>query len=634
MNFSKKRVWFIFFIFCALFLIVWGKAFKLQVIDRKGLLARSSNQIFREIKSYPRRGYIYDREGSPLALNVQTYSIFTIPQKGKYKKSYKALSKIVPQISYRKIKKSIHQRSRYTWLARKIRLRDEQVSKIKKLKGIYIDTVPKRFYPNQELAAQILGFVGIDNIGLAGLEYQFNKKLRGKPQVVRYVKDAKGRAIKFESQQLGDDAEDLHLSIYKDIQAVAEKALKDAVKKSRARKGGVGIISANTGEIWAMANYPTFNPNEVSRTKAKDRKLPFISDPFEPGSLFKTFTVASALESKVVVPSTSYYCKEGKIIVDGHEINEAESNKNYDWLTVGDILKYSSNVGTVKLAFDLTFPKLKKTLKIFNIGKKTGIELPGESRGIFNDVKKITPLSLSNISFGQGVATTGVQILAAYSSIANGGYKVVPTIFKKEKKEPRLRERVLREKTTKQLKKMLVNAVEKGTGQNAIIQYFKIAGKTSTAQRPDGEGGYDGHVAGFVGFPVDIKNSFVIYVYIDKPEGKYYGNQVAAPVFKKIAQYILYKRKYLNRLAINEKHEPKTKVVKKKEFYFKGRGKKGKIPNFKGLDKKSSDLLASKFGIDIEHIGMGVVYKQNPRADKILDKDTIVTLYHRLPEHD
>ena len=634
MGFSKKRVHFIFFIFCFLFLIVWCKAFKLQVIDRKELLARSSSQIFREVKNYPRRGHIYDREGSPMALNVQTYSIFTIPKKDRYEKSYKKLSKIVSQISYKKIKKSIHKRSRYTWLARKIELTNEQVEKIRKLKGIYIDAVPKRLYPNQELAAQLLGFVGIDNIGLAGLEYQFDRKLRGKPQVVKYVKDAKGRAIKFKSRQLGNDAEDLHLSIYKDIQAVAEKALKDAVKKSRAVKGGIGVMNVETGEVWAMANYPTFNPNKVSWSKEKNRKLSFISDPFEPGSLFKTFTIASALEKKVVVPSTSYYCKEGKIIVDGHEINEAERNKDYGWLSIGDILKYSSNVGTVKLAFDLTFPKLKKTLKKLNIGEKTGIELPGESRGIFNDTKKVTPLSLSNISFGQGVATTGIQILAAYSSIANGGYKVVPTIFKKNKKESVLRERILSEKTTRQLRKMLINAVEKGTGNNAMIQYFKISGKTSTAQRPDQEGGYEGHVAGFVGFPVDIKNSFVIYVYIDKPEGKYYGNQVAAPVFKEVAQYILYKRKYFSGFAFNEEHEIESDTVKKKESSLESRGEEGKVPNFKGLDKKSSDLLASRFGIDIEHIGMGVVYRQNPKPNKAVGKDTIVMLYHRLPEHD
>ena len=633
MGFSKKRVQFIFLIFCLFFLMVWGKAFKLQVIDRKALLARSSSQIFREVRNYPGRGHIYDREGAPLALNVRTYSIFTIPKKEKFNDSYRKLSKIIPQMSYRKIKASVRKRSRYTWLARKIKLTNEQVEKVKGLKGIYVDSVPKRFYPNQELAAQILGFVGIDNIGLSGLEYRFNKQLKGKPQVVKYVKDAKGRAIKFKSQQLGNDAEDLHLSISKEIQSVAEKSLRDAVKKSGAFKGGIGVMNVDTGEIWAMANYPTFNPNVVKHSKAKNRKLPFISDPFEPGSLFKTFTVASALDKKVVVPGTSYYCKEGKIIVEGHEINEAESNKDYGWLSIGDILRYSSNVGMVKLGFDLTFPKLKDTLEKFGIGKKTGIELPGESRGIFTDAEDVRALSLSNISFGQGVATTGIQILAAYSAIANGGYKVVPTIFKKEKQSVR-GERILSEKTTGQLKKMLVDAVEKGTGSNALIQYFKIAGKTSTAQRPDNQGGYDGHVAGFVGFPINIKDNFVIYVYIDKPKGEYYGNQVAAPVFKEVAQYILYKRKNFNRVAINEEDDIKTDIVQKKESSFESRGVKGKVPDFRGLDKKSSNLLAAKFGIDIEHAGMGVVYKQKPTPNKTLLNDTIVTLHYKLPRHD
>ena len=634
MDVLKRRIIFVFFFFCFLFFVIWVKAFKLQVIDRKVLLARSANQIFREVRNYPGRGNIYDREGHPLALNIQTYSIFTIPQKNAFEQSYKTLAQIIPQISYKSIKESIHKRDRYTWLARKIPLTTEQVQKIKKLKGIYIDSVPKRMYPNQELASQIIGFVGIDNVGLSGVEYQFDEQLRGRPQIIKYVQDARGRPIKFVSQKLGVVAQDLQLSISKELQAQAEAALKEAIIQNKAISGGIGVMDINTGEILAMANYPTFNPNSLKQSRLKDRKLPFISDPLEPGSLFKIFTVASALENKIAGPDTNYYCNLGKIVVDGHEINEADKDKNYEWLSVRDIVKYSSNVGTVKLAFDLTFPKLYRTLKKFGIGEKTGIELPAESRGIFRENKGVTPLELSNISFGQGVATTGIQILAAYSAIANGGYKVYPTILKRNKR-PVERARILSSKISHQLLQMLEGAVEKGTGHNAKIKYFKIAGKTSTAQRPGREGGYDGYIAGFVGFPLGIKNSFVIYVYIDGPQREYYGNRVAAPVFKRVTQHMLYKRDNFNPLAINDQTEEEEESRPKRELLLASRVKlEGDVPNFKGLDKRSSNLLASKWSIDINHIGAGVVYKQHPLPYQKADKGEVVMLYYRPPRNE
>ena len=539
-----------FLIFCLGFLLVAGKAVKIQLVDNKLLIKKSKSQYFRESKVYPHRGNIYDRNGKPLAINVQTYSIFAIPKNVINKeRTYKELSKILPKHSYKNIRKKIKKRKRFTWIARKTKLTKEQVYEIKKLKGVYIETVPKRLYPNNELVSQLIGFVGVDNVGLSGIEYLFDKELRGTPKVTKYIKDNKGRPVKFESVEKGNQGKDINLTIDKEIQYFAEKYLKEAVLKYKATKGGVGVMDVETGEILAIANYPTFDPNNSKASNLKSRKLSFVSDPFEPGSTFKLFTAASALENKIATPDTNYYCEEGRLKISGHVIREAEAKKKYEWLSLEEIIKYSSNVGTTKVAFDLTFPRLNKTLMDFGIGQKTGIELPGESRGIISFDDNVSPIKLSNISFGQGVATTGIQMLAAYGAIANKGIYVRPTILKNQSLKER-QKRIMSEKTAKSLTRMMEKAVEDGTGTNAKIKHFSIAGKTSTAQRPNSDGGYKGYVPGFIGYPTNIQERFVVYVYVDNPKGKhYYGGTVAAPVFKKVTEHILFKNKEFNQLA-------------------------------------------------------------------------------------
>jgi membrane carboxypeptidase/penicillin-binding protein len=209
-----------------------------------------------------------------------------------------------------------------------------------------------------------------------------------------------------------------------------EDFIKEAIEKHDASSGGVGVMDPITGEILAIANYPSFDLNHASTTSAKLKKMAFITDPFEPGSVFKIFTIASALENKVITPETKFFCEKGRYKVDNHYITEADTDKKHEWLTVSDIIKYSSNIGTTKIAFDLTYPKFKKTLAKFNIGEKTGIEFPSESRGILTKETKVKQLTFSNMSFGQGVATTALQMLAGYAAIANNGVYVTPTLLK------------------------------------------------------------------------------------------------------------------------------------------------------------------------------------------------------------
>jgi cell division protein FtsI (penicillin-binding protein 3) len=629
-NNGKNKIVLSFFVFCLLFLLVLGKAFKIQIVDRKELIARSKSQIFREAKVYPKRGNIYDRNNNPLAINIQTYSIFTIPKElnGNYG-PYKKLAKIVERLNYRKIRNKIKGRKQYTWIARKIKLSKDQVKSIKKLKGIYIDSVPKRLYPNHEIASQIIGFVGVDNVGLSGLEYLFNEDLKGSPKVFKYVKDAKGRAVKFESEDLGKEARDLTLTIDKDLQAYAEKTLKESVLKHKAAGGGIGIMDVHTGEILAMSNYPTYDPNRLSESLPAHRKLSFATDPFEPGSTFKTFTIVSAFENKISTPETNYYCERGRFKVEDHVISEAEGGKKFEWLSVEEILQYSSNIGTTKIAFDLTYPKLQDTLLKFEIGNKTGIEIPGESRGIFTDKENVSPLSLSNISFGQGVATTGIQMLAAYAAIANGGEYIRPTLIMNS--ERGAARRIMSKKTAREVESILIEAVENGTGGKARIPMFKIAGKTSTAQKVSPEGGYEGYISGFIGYPTNVKKRFAVYVYIDNPQGVYYGNLVAGPVFNKVSQYLLLKNKDFSQLAVGDLlTESGIDTVRVKHSATRV-SNKSEIPNFIGLDKVSANNLAEKMNIKISHRGIGVVTSQKPKVGSAINQDSIIFLKYSPP---
>lgn len=632
----KNKITFVFFSIALLFATVVVKAFYVQVINSNKLMAYHNSQVVRKVKIYPKRGHILDRSGNPLAINVLKYNIFTFPKNlNSFSDKLKKIHHIIPFINVQKIiQKNKNREGKFTWIARKIDLTLDEVKSLKAIENIVVEGQSSRMYPNNELASQILGFVGIDNDGLAGIEYQFNEKLKGVAQISKYYKDAKGRKIKHKSTFVESNSEDIQLSIDKDIQATVEAYLKEGVIKHEAHSGGAAVMDVQTGEIWAMANYPTFDPNNITKANKNVRKLSYVTDPFEPGSIFKSLTIASALENKVVKPDTNYYCERGKFRVGNHFINESDSNHVHEWLSVEDILKFSSNIGTTKIAFDLTYPLLKKTLEKFKIGQKTGIELPGESRGIFDKQKNVEPLRLSNISFGQGVATTGIHMLSSYAVFANGGYYVKPTILKVNKAEDVNSKRILSKKITDQIQKMLIMAVEDGTGRKARVKHFIIAGKTSTAQRADSKGGYTGYVSGFVGYPVNVDRKFVVFVYVDNPKKGYYGNTVAAPIFQKIVKNILYKRKEYKQLAINNYSKDRGMDFVKTRLSSTRKFKKGEMPNLLGLDKVSAFKILDKTHMKYSHKGFGVVVKQVPSAGASVSSGTVVRIEFKAPSYE
>lgn len=609
-------------------------------MNKQKLLTYAKSQFIREVKEYPNRGNILDRNGSPLAINVHVYNLFTIPKNkdADFYKQLKNLSRIVPNLTYQKLRGLVQKRNKYTWLARKISLTESQLQKIKKLEGVFVESHSERVYPNRELMAQTLGFVGVDNTGLAGIEFSLNKELKGKPQVVKYIRDAKGRPIKYEIKSTENVADDVYLAMDKDIQGALESYLKDTVDYHEALRGGAGVMDAETGEILAIANYPTFDPNKASSYPQESRKMAFVTDPFEPGSIFKTMTIASALEHKVAKPETRFFCENGKMRVQNHWVSEAESHEKFEWLTVGDILKFSSNVGTTKIAFSLKYPKLRESLDKFKFGQKTGIEVRGESKGIlsYKATDKVRPLSLSNISFGQGVATTAIQMLRSYATIANGGYLVRPTLIKQEESQIKKENQIISEKTATSITKMLVNAVHNGTGTNAIIPHYEIAGKTGTAQRVSPRGGYEGYIASFVGFPVNVNKKFVVLAYIERPTANgYYGNVVAAPLVKKITQYILYKKKDFAQFAKYDEESNKVNMdtVQSQQSATQKPIAPGYMPNFIGMDKTTAYQIANERSIKIETNGYGVVTKQSVTAGSPLTENATLRLQFEAPTY-
>lgn len=632
----KSRITFTFLTMFLLFVAVVVKAFYVQILNRDKLLAYSHSQIAREVKVYPRRGHILDRNGSPLAINVQKQNIFTFGKDmKKIKEELKTLKEVIPSLDVEKIYSQVKKRRKFTWIERKIELKEAQVSKLRDLKEIFIEAQPSRMYPNHELLSQTLGFVGMDNEGLAGIEYSFNEDLKGEAQIHKYFKDAKGRPVKLKSAIVESKAKDVTLSIDKDIQASLEEYLKEGVEKSEANLGGAAVMDAETGEIWAIANYPSYDPNEVRASDRNHIKLSYATDPFEPGSIFKTLTVASGLKNNIIKPDTNYYCEKGRLKVGKHYINESDGDHAHEWLSVSEILKYSSNVGTTKIAFDITYPTLKKTLKEFGIGEKTGAEIPGESRGILEEDDKVKPIRLSNISFGQGVATTGLQMLAAYAAIANGGEYVRPTFLRVKGPEAVKRKRILSEKTSETLSQILLQAVNDGTGSNARIDHFDIAGKTSTAQRVDGNGGYQGYVSGFVGFPMNVGRRFVVFVYVDNPKNGYYGNTVAAPIFKKITKNVLFKNKEYNQIARSNASSDKRAMDSLSSRYSAKRAiKRGIVHNFIGLDKSSVSHMLRVLKVKHTKKGFGIVSEQRPAAGSKIEKDTVVRLKFSAPKYE
>jgi len=612
-----------------------------QVLPNERLANIEKRQFNKTVTLNSRRGAIYDRKENELAVTVTSFSVYADPKviKNPINTSRK-LAKILKIPSKKIYKKIKNKKKRFVWLKRRASTEIKDKISNAKLKGIQTIEEPKRIYPKGSLLSQTLGFVGSDEQGLEGLELKLDKDLKGEERKIRLNRDARGRPLLLSGQFFTDnkDGIDYSLTIDSELQYKLEAELISTVSRFQADSAVGVIMDVETSEVLSIANVPTFDVNTPFSSKAVNRRNKSITDAFEPGSTMKTFVLAGAIASGKFKPSSKVNCEKGKFKIGKHYIRESDPHHNFGVITLEEVLAYSSNIGTAKVALKLGAKKTRSILQDFGFGKKTQIGFPGESAGILHKTPWRKHL-LSNISFGHGMTATPLQIAAAYTSIANGGLLKKPVLVKSsynhstgEKKEftSDLVRRVLTKEDAATMRLMLMGTTTKsGTGFNARIHGFPVAGKTGTAQKVSPKGGYEksSYVASFAGFVPANKPKYVIYIAVDNPRLKYYGSEVAAPVFAKVASYAVLKEGLPPVLLseediINKKQSEimtKQKIALKKIRFINDK-KITRVPILNGLSLRQVYQRISGQDLKIKINGSGRVVKTWPEAGKDLGK--------------
>lgn len=520
--------------------LVW-----VQAITANALAERAFNQRLKDIELPPRRGTIYDREGEPLAVSVEAKTVFVSPNQIEDPEAVaKALeSTLGGDIAQYRMKLS--KDSGFEYIARHVDVDRASALEDLELEGVgFIDDY-RRMYPSGELACQVLGFVGIDDSGLAGIESEYDEVLSGVPGVLLGERDPKGRPIPGGIQKEIDPTHghDIVLTIDKDIQYEAQVELSKAVKKWGAKSGSVIVMSPRTGEIYAMASTPGFNPNDYGKAKANAIRNKPISDAYEPGSTLKCLT-ASAVVDKGVYRPDSMFELPSTIKVGGRTIHEAHGRGAVRW-SLTEIVTHSSNVGTVKLGLKLGEQGLYDAFRAFGLTGKTGIDFPGEAVGWLPPPSQWSASSIGNIPFGQGVSVTPLQLSRAIAAIANEGMMPTPHFLLdvpngEGKPERWPAKRAISAEAAEQVSGMLRAVVTEGTGADAEVAGYNVAGKTGTAQKAlSGGRGYAGgkYVGSFIGYLPVEDPQVLICVTIDEPTNAIYGGTVAAPTFAKLGAF-------------------------------------------------------------------------------------------------
>ncbi len=557
---TKIKIYLVLILFIIGFGIVWEKIYDIQILQHGKFLNLSNRQYYRTLSPMPVRGTIYDRAGRELAVSVEADSVYANPLE--LDDPYKTAN-IISQtlkVDSSRLFREFNKEKGFIWIKRKVTPDEADAVESLNIKGIGFLKEGKRFYPKKELAGRMLGFVGIDNHGLSGVEHSYDEQLMINPDRMVIEKDAFGRSINFadDYEKSIEKGYDLKLTIDEVIQYITEKELASQVSKYRAKGGTAIVMDPYTGEILAMADQPQFNPNSFSQYKERDWRNRGVTDSFEPGSTFKLILTAAAVEEKIANQNDIFFCENGEYEIGGRVIHEAKDHK-YKWLTLKEIVGKSSNIGVIKVAQRLGAENFYDYILKFGIGSKTNINLPGESAGKVRDIKEWSGVSLASISFGQEVSVTPIQLISAVSAIANGGILMKPYAIKAVEKDgmaadefkPEVVRRVISEKTSRELSEILEYTVRYGTGQKAILEGYDVAGKTGTAQKasPDKKGySEDKFISSFIGYVPSRNPRIAILVIIDEPEGMAWGGEVAAPVFKEIARQSL---RYLKVPAVN-----------------------------------------------------------------------------------
>lgn len=649
-------------------------AYRIQIEDGDQWLELAERQRQRRLHIQPKRGTIYDRNGTPLAESVEVPSVSMdavemlrgLDPKYVDQRAKQYAERIAPALDlpYEDVLEKIKRRRRFAWLKR--RVSEAEVQKIRALSekgqrypiaGLAIEGEGHRFYPNRELAGPLLGFVSPDGDGREGLELALEHELKGHASEVHGLRDRAGRLLF--SEGIEDEqalaGHNVTLTIDKGIQFTAERELSAAMKTYEALGGAVVVMDPQNGEVLAVASTPGYNPNDYSSADPDARRNRAIVDRFEPGSVMKVFAIATALSAKSVAPDASIFCEEGTMAIDNVVIHDTHVSK---WLTVTQVLSLSSNIGAAKIALGLGESRLYEGLRRFGFGDLTGVPFPGEAMGVLRPHgHPWVQVETATAAYGQGISVTTLQLAAAMSAVANNGRLLEPVLVKRvsdgtgvtlSEATPRVRRDVIPAHVAQMLSEMLVAVTEgEGTGVEAAIPGFKVAGKTSTAQKidPATHKYSDTHyVASFTGFVPAEKPRLVISVVLDDPMGgTYYGGSVAGPVFRRIGEMALRYLGVTPRGTVPMKLSEVSDRAKDPDMagnkaarlpmappvtsFSPARAGEAKVPDFAGWPAREAVKTAIGLGLVPSVEGSGRLARQEPPAGSVLPKGATIKLF-------
>lgn len=632
--------------------LIIARLIQLQIFEHDSYLQQAHRQQEQTVEISPVRGAIYDRNLRPLAMSVEVESVFAVPADiADSKPTAQLLAKVLDLHASELAKKLEGDRS-FAWVKRKVTAREADRIRQLNLKGIHFQKESKRFYPKRELAAHVLGYVGVDDQGLAGIELEYDRAIRGRPGEMIMERDARRRWFG-RTGRPPSPGQTLVLTLDEGIQYIVERELDAAMDASHARAGSVIVEDPHTGEILALANRPTFNPNAYGEATPRARRDAAIGNMYEPGSTFKIITMASAFEEGLATPEEPVDCQMGVINVAGHTIHDW---KAFGILTVEQAFEYSSDVCAIKLAMRLGDEVLYRHIRSFGFGSTTGVELPGEASGLLRPPKHWWKASIGAIAMGQEIGVTPLQMVAAAAAIANDGVWVKPSIIRDIRAGSDLQpagaslptmaresRRIVSLQTAARMQRLMEAVVRTGTGKSAKPQGYAAAGKTGTAQKLDpATGAYStrDYVASFVGYTPAQSPQFAIIVVLDSPRGKYHGGEVAGPVFRRIAEQVLAYRNIpsdeplapLSLASYQAKAPDETHDSRDSGEATQFReGAPGLIvPNFVGQGVRTVTTRALEDRLPVQIEGHGVAYEQEPAAGEMLPAGERIVIRFRI----
>ncbi|MFA6357658.1 MAG: penicillin-binding transpeptidase domain-containing protein [Candidatus Omnitrophota bacterium] len=537
----NEAVFLVFFIFL---LLCIGRLFFIQFFRSAYLISIAKKQHNQLVELEPRRGAIYDVNLKAQAFNMSMDSIYAVP--GAIKNKEYAIDQLQSILGLKRsyLEDRLNRKKSFIWVARKLNPDKSEAIKKLNIKGLGFLKETKRIYPNSYLSSHVIGFSGMDNIGLEGVERDYNRYLKGIPGWAIFLRDARQKQLDiWEKMVVPVDGADLVLTVDEVIQYIAERELDKAFKSFNAKGASIIVMDPHTGKILALANRPTYDLNDHSNVSKDFMRNRAICDLFEPGSVFKIVTASAALEEKKITEEDVVFCENGSYSVGGRVLHD---HRPHGLLTFRQVIEESSNIGTVKVAQLLGKDKLYQYIKAFGFGSKLGFDLSGEISGMIIPTRLWSKSSITSIPMGQGVGVTALQLASAISVIANGGQLMKPYIIDSvrdtqghliKQNKPVLIRKVISVDTAMRIKKILTGVIEEGTGKLAKVSGFSAAGKTGTAQKLEADGTYSHNkfVASFIGFAPAEDPMLTIVVIVDEPHPYYFGGVVAAPVFQKVA---------------------------------------------------------------------------------------------------